>query len=46
MYNKLRKNKRFYKELEFYRKNYIGRPSPLTFAERLSAAESGSNGKI
>ncbi|AVQ13090.1 tryptophan synthase subunit beta [Leptospira santarosai] len=42
MYNKLRKNKRFHKELEFYRKNYIGRPSPLTFAERLSTVWGGA----
>ncbi|AXR64707.1 tryptophan synthase subunit beta [Leptospira mayottensis] len=42
MYKKLRKNKRFHKELEYYRKNYIGRPSPLTYAERLSKAWSGA----
>lgn len=41
-YEKLRKDKKFKKELEFYRKNYIGRPSPLTFAERLTQAWGGA----
>ncbi|PJZ65670.1 tryptophan synthase subunit beta [Leptospira wolffii] len=41
-YEKLRKDKKFKKELEFYRKNYIGRPSPVTFAERLTQAWGGA----
>ncbi len=42
MYNKLRKDKKFIKELDFYRKNYIGRPSPITYAERLTKAWGGA----
>ncbi|MEI1280303.1 tryptophan synthase subunit beta [Leptospira venezuelensis] len=41
-YNKLRKDKKFQKDLEFYRKNYIGRPSPLTYAEKLTKAWGGA----
>lgn len=41
-YNKLRKDKKFNKELDFYRKNYIGRPSPITYAERLTQAWGGA----
>lgn len=41
-YNKLRKNKKFQKDLEFYRRNYIGRPSPLTYAEKLTKAWGGA----
>lgn len=41
-YNKLRKDKKFQKELEFYRRNYIGRPSPLTYAEKLTKAWGGA----
>ncbi|XDD49202.1 tryptophan synthase subunit beta [Leptospira sp. WS92.C1] len=41
-YTKLKKNKQFKKELEYYRKNYIGRPSPLTYAERLTKAWGGA----
>lgn len=41
-YKKLKKNKHFKKELEYYRKNYIGRPSPLTYAERLSKVWGGA----
>lgn len=41
-YKKLKKSKHFKKELEYYRKNYIGRPSPLTHAERLSKAWGGA----
>nr|WP_174705641.1 tryptophan synthase subunit beta [Leptospira kobayashii] len=35
-YSKLRKNKKFQKELSYYLKNYVGRPSPLTYAEHLT----------
>lgn len=35
-YNKLKESKKFQKELYYYLKNYVGRPSPLTFAERLT----------
>ncbi|TGK43515.1 tryptophan synthase subunit beta [Leptospira andrefontaineae] len=41
-YNKLRKDKKFQKDLEFYRRNYIGRPSPLTYAEKLTKAWGGA----
>ncbi|MCB1176448.1 MAG: tryptophan synthase subunit beta [Leptospiraceae bacterium] len=37
-YNKLKNDKKFIKEFEYYQKNYISRPSILTFAERLSKA--------
>ena len=35
-YEKARKSKIFKNQLDYYFKNYIGRPSPLYFAERLS----------
>ncbi len=35
-YKKIRKDKDFLKEFNFYLKNYVGRPSPLYRAERLS----------
>ena len=35
-YNKIKKDKKFLKEFNFYLKNYIGRPSPLLFAERIT----------
>ena len=35
-YEKARKSKNFKNQLDYYFKNYIGRPSPLYFAERLS----------
>ncbi|MDF3818912.1 tryptophan synthase subunit beta [Leptospira sp. 96542] len=35
-YQKLKKSKKFQKELTYYLQNYVGRPSPLTFAERLT----------
>ena len=35
-YEKAKKSKTFINELNYYFKNYIGRPSPLYFAERLS----------
>ncbi|EMJ92521.1 tryptophan synthase subunit beta [Leptospira alstonii] len=41
-YKKLKKSKHFKKELSYYRKNYIGRPSPLTYAECLTKAWGGA----
>ena len=35
-YNKIKKNESFNKEFNYYLKNYVGRPSPLFFAERIS----------
>jgi len=35
-YNKLKKNKKFLKEFEYYLSNFVGRPSPLYFAERIT----------
>ena len=35
-YNKLKNDSKFLNELEYYFKNYIGRPSPLFFAERIT----------
>ncbi len=35
-YNKLKTNKFFQEKIKFYQKNYIGRPSPLYFAERIT----------
>ncbi|MHB8232266.1 MAG: tryptophan synthase subunit beta [bacterium] len=35
-YKKLRKDKGFIKEFNYYLKNYVGRPSPLYYAKRLS----------
>ncbi len=35
-YNKLKNDNKFLNELEYYFKNYIGRPSPLFFAERIT----------
>ena len=35
-YKKARKSKSFKNQLDYYFKNYVGRPSPLYFAERLS----------
>ena len=35
-YQKAKKSKTFVNQLNYYFKNYIGRPSPLYFAERLS----------
>ena len=36
-YNKIKNSNSFKKELAYYQKHYIGRPSPLYFAERLSS---------
>ncbi|HLV09344.1 MAG TPA: tryptophan synthase subunit beta [Halanaerobiales bacterium] len=35
-FNKYRNDPEFLKELDYYRKDYIGRPNPLYFAEKLS----------
>tara|TARA_B100001123_G_C15241559_1_gene999305 strand:- start:334 stop:1545 length:1212 start_codon:yes stop_codon:yes gene_type:complete len=35
-YNKIKNDQKFLQELEYYFKNYIGRPSPLFFAKRIS----------
>ena len=35
-YKKAKKSEKFKSEIDYYFKNYIGRPSPLYFAERLS----------
>lgn len=35
-YYKLKKSKKFQDELTYYLQNYVGRPSPLTYAERLT----------
>lgn len=35
-YKKFKDNKKFRKRLAYYLKNYVGRPSPITFAERIS----------
>ena len=35
-YNELKKDKNFQNELNYYLKHYVGRPSPLFFAERIT----------
>lgn len=35
-YVKIKKDASFYKEFNYYLKNYVGRPTPLYFAERLT----------
>jgi len=35
-YNKIKNDKNFINELNYYLKNYVGRPSPLFFAERIT----------
>jgi tryptophan synthase beta chain len=35
-YNSIRFDKEFWKEVDYYYKNYVGRPSPLYFASNLS----------
>ena len=35
-YNKIKNDNQFQNELKYYLKNYIGRPSPLLFAERIT----------
>ncbi len=41
-YKKARKSKKFSSEIDYYFKNYVGRPSPLYFAERLSEKLNGA----
>jgi tryptophan synthase beta chain len=36
-YNKIKNDKKFLIELNYYLKDYVGRPSPLFFAERITA---------
>tara|TARA_B100000579_G_scaffold129207_1_gene104227 strand:- start:10857 stop:12071 length:1215 start_codon:yes stop_codon:yes gene_type:complete len=35
-YNEIKKDKTFIKEFEYYLENFVGRPSPLFFAERIT----------
>jgi len=35
-YNNVKKDKKFFEELDYYLKDYVGRPSPLFFAERIT----------
>ena len=35
-YNQVKYNEKFLNELDYYLKNYVGRPSPLLFAERIT----------
>ena len=41
-YNKARVEKSFLSEMAYYQKHYIGRPSPLYFAERMTAHFGGA----
>ena len=41
-YNKLKKNKKFQADVSYYNKNYIGRPSLLTYADRLTRSWGGA----
>ena len=41
-YNKARADKSFLGEMSYYQKHYIGRPSPLYFAERMTAHFGGA----
>ena len=43
MYYKLKKDEDFLKELYFEYENYVGRPTPLYFAERLTKKINGAN---
>lgn len=42
VYLKLKDNPKFIKELNYYNQNYVGRPSLLTFAERLTKVWGGA----
>lgn len=42
VYNKLKKNKKFLSDIAYYNKNYIGRPSLLNKADRLTKAWGGA----
>ena len=35
-YNSVRNDGKFQKEFDYYLKNYVGRPSPLFFAKRIT----------
>ena len=41
-YNAAKKDKEFIKELKYWNKHYIGRPSPLYFASRITKELSGA----
>jgi tryptophan synthase beta chain len=41
-YSNVRDDPEFHRELDYYLKNYVGRPSPLYFAARLTAACKGA----
>ncbi len=41
-YAKAQKDPEFYREFEYYLKNYVGRPSPLYYAKRLSEELGGA----
>ena len=41
-YNKLKTNKSFQEKIKFFQKTYIGRPSPLYFAERITSYCNGA----
>lgn len=41
-YSKVQDDPEFYRELDYYLKNYVGRPSPLYFAARMTAACKGA----
>ena len=41
-YKSVKKDKKFHKELNYYLKNYAGRPTPLYFAERLTGYLGGA----
>ena len=41
-YNEARVDKSFLSEMAYYQKHYIGRPSPLYFAERMTAHFGGA----
>ena len=41
-YAEAQKDPEFYREFEYYLKNYVGRPSPLYYAERLSEELGGA----
>ena len=41
-YADAQKDPEFYREFEYYLKNYVGRPSPLYYAERLSSELGGA----
>ena len=41
-YNSVRNDSKFQKEFDYYLKNYVGRPSPLFFAERITEDVGGA----